>query len=64
MGGFNKYLKYIKYAIPQFPNEEAKQAFFLNLYNFMVLYKLAVLMISNPDAVLLLSNINMWMSFL
>lgn len=50
---------------PNFINcENTKQAFYLNIYNFLVLYQLAVLMISEPEAVALLTNFNMWQSFL
>ena len=41
-----------------------KQAFFLNIINFLILYQLAVLMVSNPEAIEKLTNYNMWQSFL
>ena len=41
-----------------------KQAFLLNVINFMQLYQLAVLMYSNPEAVHSLQSYNMWQSFL
>jgi len=42
----------------------AKQCFFLNIFNFLVLYQLAVLMLTNPDAVSKLTSYNMWQAFL
>jgi hypothetical protein len=36
----------------------------LNIFNFLVLYQLAVLMTSSPDAIEKLNNFNMWQSFL
>jgi hypothetical protein len=41
-----------------------KTSFFLNLFNFLVLYNLTILLLSNPDAVEHLTNYNMWQSFL
>jgi len=54
MNSFDKYFSYMKTSIPCFNedrNEIQKQCFFLNLFNFLVLYQISVLMISNPDAI-------------
>jgi hypothetical protein len=37
-----------------------KMCFFLNIYNFLVLYNLTILLVSNPEAVENMSNYNMW----
>jgi hypothetical protein len=37
-----------------------KMSFFLNLFNFLVLYHLTLLLISNPDALEQMTNYNMW----
>ena len=37
-----------------------KMCFFLNIYNFLVLYNLTILLVSNPEAVENLTNYNMW----
>ena len=46
---------------PDFKNDErAKQSFYLNIYNFLILYKIAVLMICEPEAISTLTNYNRW----
>lgn len=37
-----------------------KMCFFLNIYNFLVLYNLTILLVSNPEAVENMTNYNMW----
>ena len=56
----------MKTSEPSFSDKDDidKQVFFLNLFNFMVLYQLSILMISNPEAVQKLISYNMWQSFL
>lgn len=56
----------MKTTEPNFSNEDEipKQCFFLNLFNFLILYHLAVHLLSNPDAVKKLTNFNMWQSFM
>jgi hypothetical protein len=61
MTKFDKYFQYLKVTNPDFKdNEDIKQSFFLNLVNFLTLYKLSVLLISNPEAIEKLNNFNMW----
>lgn len=76
---FDKYLSQLKKPLKLEPTSEdlaffqgnmseavdaLKQSFFLNLCNFMILYQLALLLISNPEAIEKLTSFNMWQAFL
>lgn len=54
-------MKTLKECKPDFQDDNiVKQVFFLNIYNFLVLHRLAVMMISEKDALKQLNNYNRW----
>eukprot|EP00347_Sterkiella_histriomuscorum_P015495 403356815 len=61
---FDKYFTYLKDNHPELGDETQKQVFFLNLFNFLVMYYLALNMMSNPEAIEKIQNHNMWQAFL
>ena len=53
-----------KFGQDDHPLETEKQVFFLNLFNALVLYNLALQMVSNIETVTKLNCFNMWQAFL
>ncbi|CDW84178.1 UNKNOWN [Stylonychia lemnae] len=63
---FDRYFSHLRNTEPIFCEDDdiVKQCFFVNLFNFLILYQLAVIHLCNPEAVSQLKNFNMWQSFM
>lgn len=58
---FEDLLNFFRKRRPDFKDDDiTKQVFLLNTFNYLILYKMAVLMVCSPEAIKLLKSYNMW----